>query len=102
MKPVYHAGCNFTYFGPKPDIGDLHVQIQENGCVEVVYELDDEERDMIAQGGKIRLGIYSRPIPPVSMAVTPAGMYEPIAEHGFKEIPELREREEGHDPTDPR
>lgn len=95
MKPVIHAGCNFLYRGPTSDIGDLHVMIQPSGVVEIVYELNDEEREMVAQGGKIRLGIYSRPIPPVSMAVTPAGMYEKIEEHLFKEIPELREREEG-------
>lgn len=94
MNPVYHAGCNFVYKGPTADIGDLHVQIQKDGHVEVVFELDDGEREMIAQGGKVRLGIWARPIPPVSMAVAPSGMYEKIGEHHFKEIPELRERDE--------
>jgi hypothetical protein len=94
MKPVIHVGCNFLYRGPTPDIGDLHVQMQDDGRVEVIFELDDEEREMIAQGGKIRLGIFARPIPPVSMAVTPPGMYESIREHPYKDIPELRERHE--------
>lgn len=93
MRPVKHAGCNFIYRGPTPDIGDLHVMIQHDGRVEVVYELDDHDRERIAKGGRIMLGIFSQPIPPVSMQVIDEGMCRPTAEHGFKAIPELDDPE---------
>lgn len=95
MKPRFHTGCNFVYRGPTPEIGDLHVFVNpKNRIVEVVYELDDDDRKMIAEGGTIRLGIHQAPIPPVSLNVAPVNMYPRKAEHLWKEIPELRERED--------
>lgn len=93
MKPVRHAGCNKVYKGPTPNIGDLHCIEQPDGHIDVVYEFDDADREMIANGGKVMLGIYSQPIPPVSMQVMPKGFCEPIGEHGFKAIPELEDEE---------
>ena len=95
MRPVKHAEADVCYRGPSADIGDLWCQRQiQDGIsfIEVVYELDDDERKMVAESGKIRLGIHTEPIPPVSMAVTPPGIYEAVEPHLFKEIPELRER----------
>lgn len=37
------------------------------------YELTDEDRAMLAQGGHLELGIYNEPIPPVSLRVMPVG-----------------------------
>ncbi|HUR86033.1 MAG TPA: hypothetical protein VMY78_11865 [Solirubrobacteraceae bacterium] len=92
-----HDGCNFVYRGPTADIGDLHVRRapHESGgnVVEVVYELDDGDRRLIAEGGRIRLGIFNEPIPPVSMAVIPESMCRPIGEHPWKTIPELEDPE---------
>lgn len=93
MNPVKHGGCNFVYRGPTPDIGDLHVMVQDSGVVEVVYELDDSDRARIAAGGRIMLGIWSQPIPPVSMQVIDEGMCRPVGEHGYKAIPELDDPE---------
>lgn len=93
MRPVRHAGCNFVYRGPTPDIGDLHVQVQLSGVVEVAYELDDNDRALIAAGGRLLLGIWSQPIPPVSMQAIPEEMCRPVGEHPFKTIPELDDPE---------
>jgi hypothetical protein len=96
VQPVKHAGCNFVYRGPRADIGDLHVArvpVAGGIVVEVVYELDDHDRQLIAEGGRIRLGIFNEPIPPVSMTVLPEEMCQPIAEHPWKAIPELDDPE---------
>ncbi len=96
MHPVKHAGCNLVYRGPKADIGDLHVTRRLHGSrvvVEVVYEFDDNDRRLIAEGGRVRLGIFSEPIPPVSMTVLPEAMCQPIAPHPWKAIPELNDPE---------
>lgn len=84
MRPVHHAGCNKVYLGPTDDIGDLHCIEQADGTISVVYELDDEDRATLAQGGRVMLGIDTQPIPPVSMQVIPEGMCRPIAEHPFR------------------
>lgn len=83
MKPVKHAGSNLVYRGNSADIGDLWCMRQKPGHIDVVYEFTDEERQMIAEGGKILLGIYHEPIPPVSMAVMPKGFCESVEDHPF-------------------
>lgn len=96
MRPVRHADSNFVYRGPTADIGDLHVTLVPgpNGTVvEVVYELDDADRALIAVGARIELGVYSQPIPPISMRVLAPGECEPIGDHGWKIIPELDDPE---------
>lgn len=80
MQPVRHAGADVCYRGPTPDIGDLWCQREQPGLIRVVYELDDQEREQIAKGGRI---------PPISMQVIDEGMCRPVAEHPFKTIPEL-------------
>lgn len=92
MEPVRHAGCNFVYRGPTADIGDLHCHVRGN-TTEVVYELDDADRERIANGGRVMLGILGHPIPPLSMQVIDEGMCRPIGEHGWKDIPELADPE---------
>lgn len=84
MKPVRHAGSNVIYRGPAPGIGDLWCQRVQPGEVRVVYELDDADRELIAKAGRIELAMFSEPIPPVSMVVLPAGLCEPVGEHGCK------------------
>jgi hypothetical protein len=66
---------------------------EQPGVIVVVYELDDNDRVLIAQGGRVMLGIHYEPIPPISMQVIPEGMCQPIAEHRFKAIPELDDPE---------
>lgn len=68
MKPVATDKTTFTYRGPTPDIGDLPCY-REAGAVWSVWELTDEERRFIVDGGNIALGIWAEPIPPVALEV---------------------------------
>jgi hypothetical protein len=72
MIPVRTARSNFVYRGPSPDIGDAWVRREpRERAVYLVWQLSDEERRAIAEGGSIELGIYNmEPIPPVSINVT--------------------------------
>lgn len=66
MRPIRTEESNFTYLGFKPDIGDLPCR-REDGVVYAVYAPTDEEREMIANGAQIQLGVHTEPIPPVSL-----------------------------------
>jgi hypothetical protein len=74
-----------VYRGPAPGIGDLWCTRVRVGEIRVVYELDDRERDLIAQGGRVELAMLSEPIPPISMAVLPEAMCQPVGEHGWRD-----------------
>lgn len=71
MKPVRTVSSNFVYRGPSPDIGDAWVERRpEERAVYLVWELSDVEREAIALGGQVKLGIFNmEPIPPVSLNV---------------------------------
>lgn len=84
MHPIKHANSNLVYRGPTPDIGDLWVQRDVPHKVHVVYDLDDNDRALIAEGGRIELVMYHEPIPPISMVVLPESMCRPVGEHGWK------------------
>jgi hypothetical protein len=84
MHPIKHEASNMVYRGPTDDIGDLWVQRDKPHQVRVVYELDDNDRKLIAAGGRIELAMFHEPIPPISMAVLPEGMCRPVGEHGWK------------------
>jgi len=94
MKPVRHGASNLVYRGPTPDIGDLWCHRVTHGQIRVVYEFSDNDRKQIAAGGRVELAMYCEPIPPISMAVLPPGLCEPVAEHGWKGQSE-------DDPVDP-
>lgn len=83
MRPVKHAGSNMVYRGNGAEIGDLWCMRQKPGHIDVVYEFDDNERKMIADGGKILLSLHHEPIPPVSMTVMPDGFCDKIEDHPF-------------------
>lgn len=93
MKPVRFGAANRVYRGPTPEIGDLWCYIPKPGDVRTVWEFNDDERKLIAEGGRIELRILNEPIPPVALAVLPEGLCEPIADHGWKVIPELEDEE---------
>lgn len=88
MRPIRTPQSNFTYLGPRPDIGDLPCErvTYEDGehVVYAVYELSNEDRAAIADGANVKLGIWTEPIPPVSMHVTD----EQTAEDQAAEAPE--------------
>ena len=85
MKPIKTNRSNFTYRGPTPDIMDLPCERarleggpQDGGsAVYSVWEPSPEEREFVARGGNIKLGIYGmEPIPPVSLQIVHEGMPE--------------------------
>lgn len=71
MDPIKTNRSNFVYRGPTDDIGDLDVErTSEQGAsvVYAVFEPSEEERQAIADGGFVKLGIWGmEPIPPVSL-----------------------------------
>jgi hypothetical protein len=93
MKPIRFQAANLVYHGPTEDIGDLWVHRVRPGVVEAVYELSDRDREMIAAGGRILIGIHSEPMPPISLQAIPEAMCRPVGEHPFKVIPELDDPE---------
>jgi hypothetical protein len=88
MEPVKTEGATFVYRGPTEGIGDLWVRReQEEGGYPVIYsvwEPTEEERKLLAEGGRVELGIVGEPIPPVSMAVHSKEASEPVGDHPFK------------------
>lgn len=82
MNPVRTKDSNFVYKGPAADIGDAWVQAIGD-TVYMVWELDDEERRFLLDGGNLKLGIFymgpntGRPIPPVSLQVVGDQRVEP-------------------------
>lgn len=97
MKPIIHQFVNDVYRGPTPEIGDLFVERIEPGCIRVVYKPEPEELAALAAGGLVELVIWNEPIPPVSLAVQDPGVFEEVAEHPFKAIPELNDEERRSD-----
>lgn len=74
MDPIRTVNSNFTYRGPSDDIGDLpcerHTELGKQTEVYSVWELTDEERQAIAAGGQLKLGVMTPDaIPPVSFEV---------------------------------
>jgi hypothetical protein len=84
MHPIKHGSSNLVYRGPTPNIGDLWVERVDPHHVRVVYDLTDNDRALIAEGGRIELAMYHEPIPPISMGVLPERMCRPVGEHGWK------------------
>lgn len=72
MNPVRTKQSNFVYKGPTANIGDAWTEVKDD-TVYMVWELSDEERRFLLDGGNIKLGIHfmgpnvGRPIPPVSL-----------------------------------
>lgn len=77
MRPIKTHESNFTYLGPTPEVADLPCRTEGDDTFSV-WELDEDERAMLAAGGHVRMGIHGvRPIPPVSLnIVANAGPYE--------------------------
>lgn len=91
MRPIKTNRSNFTYRGPTPDIMDLpceRTRIEGGpedglGVVYSVWEPTDEEREFVARGGNIKLGIWGmEPIPPVSLQIVHEGMPSEAFEKG--------------------
>jgi hypothetical protein len=92
MKPVRTGYTDMVYRGPNPDVGDLWCQRVEPGCIASIWEPDEEERAALAAGGRVRLVLWSEPIPPICLDVLTDEESTPVGDHHFKVIPELEER----------
>lgn len=68
-KPIKHPEENVLYKGPTPDIGDLSCYRSRPGLILSEWDLSIAERIAIMRGANIELGIYTEPIPPVSIAI---------------------------------
>jgi hypothetical protein len=70
--PVRTRASNFVYRGPTPDIGDAWVERRPAGqAVMLTWRPSEQEREAIAAGALVELGIYHvEPIPPVSVNVS--------------------------------
>lgn len=80
MEPVETAKSNLTYDGDGDQVGDLPCErttVDGLTVIYAVYELDDDDRRMIAAGANIKLGIWAEPISPVSLMVTEETRLEP-------------------------
>lgn len=82
MKVIRTDRSNFTYRGPG-EIDDLPCErtqivggsIDGLGVVYSVWELTPEEREFVARGGNIKLGVIGmEPVPPVSLQIVHEGM----------------------------
>lgn len=73
MDPVRTRRTKGTYRGPVEGVGDLpfwRVQNELGGTtVYSVWRPSNEERAAICDGADVLLGIWSEPIPPVSLSV---------------------------------
>ncbi len=72
MIPVRTSRSNFVYRGPSPEIGDAWVErLPAQRAVFMEWQPEPAERELIAAGALIRLGIYGmEPIPPVSLGIS--------------------------------
>jgi hypothetical protein len=93
MKPVRTAWTEIVYRGPSADVGDLCCHRIEPGVIASVWEPDEEELRLLAEGGRVRLVIWGEPIPPVSVDVLSAGESQPVGENRYREIAELDDPE---------
>lgn len=93
MNPVRTSWTELVYRGPTPDIGDLWCHRERAGEIWSVWEPDEEERKLLAAGGRIRLIVANEPIPPLAMDVLSAEESAPVGEHPYKVIGELDDPE---------
>ncbi len=84
MKPVKFAEAEIVYRGPTAEIGDLWCQRVRPGQIRSVWEFTDEERAVIADGGRVELVLFNEPIPPISLNVLLEEESRPVGEHGWK------------------
>jgi hypothetical protein len=68
---------NSTLRGPAEDIGDLECELTvytsevtgESICTDSAWEPDEHQRDLLAAGAHIRLGVWQHPIPPLMVSL---------------------------------
>lgn len=89
MRPIRTTQSNFTYLGPAPDIADLPGR-REGRHFYGVFQLTDEEREQVANGAQVEIGIYAEPIPPISVKLVNEEEAPGVEEHGVPLKPDYR------------
>lgn len=89
MEPIRTSESNFTYLGPTPRVADLPGKRDSDGF-KAVFRFTDEERQMIANGANLELGIFTTPIPPVSVNVCGLKEVGPKMQDGLPVKPDFR------------
>lgn len=89
MKPIRTPETNAVFTaaeGDEEDVFPLPVEVRGPG-IHSTWELSDEEREMIAEGGVIEMGVAAKTPPPVGLAVA-----APISDDGerMEWSPELK------------
>lgn len=71
MDHVNFPEADLVYKGDGGEVGDLVCQRLEPGQILSVWQPTEEERAVLAAGGKVELVVWGEPIPPVSLGVRP-------------------------------
>lgn len=84
MRPIETERTNLVYgAGDNPGVVDLPCEraviegggLDGAGVIYSVWEFSEEEREFVARGGNLKVGIVGmEPIPPVSLQVVHEGM----------------------------
>lgn len=83
-RSVRTGWMDVVYHGPTAEIGDLWCARERPGEIHSVWEPTEEERALLAAGGRIRVAVYSEPIPPLAVDVLSAEESAPVADHPFR------------------
>lgn len=85
MRPVKTKRSNLVYRGDGADVIDLPCErarleggsVDGAGVIYSVWELADEEREHVARGGNLKVGIlFMEPIPPISLEIVDEAQIE--------------------------
>lgn len=93
MRPIKTDPDAVNIGGGHDDVADLWVNPMEDGHVQAVLELDDDEREVLAGGGYVVIGFLG-PIPPHYVGV--------LAEQSVTKLGENHYRNDFPDLPDPR
>lgn len=86
MKPIRTPLCNTVDMPPRGSVGVAPLpswrETNEHGVTAVfsVWEPTDQEREWIARGSNILVGVFSDPTPPVSLGIVIGSDFERIEE----------------------
>lgn len=71
MKPIEFEGHNVVFAKDQPEYNPLPAKRDEDGTVTTVWELSEEEKQLIASNGKICLRqlTFNKPLQPVHLSV---------------------------------
>lgn len=86
MRPVRTEDATVVYKAPPtmPECGDLYVHRVRPGVIRSTWEPNDQEREILAAGGRIQLTLAHEPIPPIMLEVMAKEVTEPVGDHPWR------------------